>query len=271
MISVPQEFTNNRTTLPYTGKIVGGSSAVNAMMCVRGSVANYDAWGSFWNDSSGWTWEGLLPYFKKAMNFVPPNSDVTAKVNITYDASYWGNEGEVYAGWPSYQYSGTKAMVDAFRELPGVEFPPDSGAGETGVFWYPTHMDPYKVQRSYSRTGHYDNISRDNYHLVTGSKVTKIVLDGTTATGVMFRSNTTAGSVTVSANKEVILSAGALHSPQILQLSGIGPKALLDTANIETVVDLPGVGQNFHDHPRITNMNITCGILPSLNTKHPIL
>jgi len=128
----------------------------------------------------------------------------------------------------------------------------DSGAGIPGLYWYPSFLSPVNKTRSYAKTGHYDNVKRrTNYHLLTGSKVTKILLNGTTAYGVTF-APVAAGSKnisTVKANKEVILAAGAIHTPKIMQLSGLGPKTLLDLANITTAVDLPGVGQNFQDHP----------------------
>jgi choline dehydrogenase len=119
--------------------------------------------------------------------------------------------------------------------------------------------------RSYSRTGHWDGLNRANYDLITHSKVTRIELDGNKATGVVFRpstpdNETLCGDVqytTVKANKEVIVSAGTFHSPQLLQLSGIGPRKLLESAGIETKVDLPGVGQSFHDHTTL-NFLIKC-------------
>jgi choline dehydrogenase-like flavoprotein len=141
-----------------------------------------------------------------------------------------------------------------------VEFAGDSGAGKTGLYWYPQFMDPKSVTRSYGRTGHYDGLNRANYQLLTGSKVTKIVFDGTTATGVAFVAATgsaQAAATTVKARKEVIISAGGIHSPQVLQLSGVGPKKLLDAAKIGTVVDLPGVGQNFQDHT-ILSASFSC-------------
>ncbi len=214
-----------------------------------------------------WTWNGMLPYFRKALNFVPPNDDVAKAANITYNSAFWGNTSGVYAGWPSYQFPGTTAQVEAFREIPGVEFPGDSGAGRPGVYWYPTFMDPKTVTRSYARTGHFGNLNRTNYQVITGSKVARIVFNGTAAAGIAFiqspkaasSGSSTASRATqfVEARKEVILAAGGIHSPQILQLSGIGPKKLLDAANIVTIVDLPGVGQNFQDHPML-QMAITC-------------
>ncbi|KAK3349137.1 hypothetical protein B0T25DRAFT_547318 [Lasiosphaeria hispida] len=249
--SVPQVNLRNRTTAVLAGKVVGGGSAVNAMMTVRGTMEDYNRWGGFFGNQSGWSWEGLLPYFKRALNFVPPNRDVADSAKITYNTSFWGNSSGVYAGWPSFQYPATTITMDSFKGIPGIEFPGDSGAGRPGVYWYPTFMDPKLVARSYARTGHYDSIKRENYHLLTGSKVTRILFNGTTATGAEFTQGKSKQPTTVKARKEVILAAGGIHSPQILQLSGIGPRRLLDSAKINTVVDLPGVGQNFQDHPMV--------------------
>jgi len=257
--SVPQRNLQNRTIAVLAGKVVGGSSAVNAMMTVRGTAADYDRWGSFFSTSSHWSWDGLLPYFKKALNFVPPDAAITKSANITYDTAFWGNTSGVRAGWPSFQFPGTTAQMDSFKGIPGVPFVKDSGSGQPGVYWYPTFMDPVLVERSYARTGHHDvAVKRANYHLVAGSKVTRIVLNGTTATGVSFVpvssgpvSNHTALETVVRARKEVIVAAGGIHSPQVLQLSGIGPRKLLSSAKIETIVDLPGVGQNFQVCDRI--------------------
>jgi len=142
----------------------------------------------------------------------------------------------------------------AFKDIPGVKFPPDSGAGKPGVLWFPTSEDPVTVTRSFARTGHWDGIQRANYETITGSKVIKILLNDNIATGVAFvpSTATTADSTTIKtvrARKEVILAAGTIHNPQILQNSGIGPKDLLRSAKIDLKVDLPGVGYNFQDHP----------------------
>ncbi|KAK5657886.1 hypothetical protein OQA88_2435 [Cercophora sp. LCS_1] len=255
IVSERQTYARNRTTSVMIGKVVGGSSAINAMMTIRGTAEDYDRWGSFFGTNSTWSWKGLLPYFKKGLNFVPPNSGVAKSANITYNTEYWGNTSTVYTAWPSFQYPASTILLEAFRGLPGVEFPGDSGAGKTGAYWYPQFMDPKSVTRSYARTGHWDGLNRANYQLLPGSKVTKILFNGTTATGVTFVQATgraeppvDAPTTTVRVRKEVILAAGGIHSPQILQLSGVGPKKLLEAAKIQTLVDLPGVGQNFQDH-----------------------
>ncbi|KAK0640638.1 hypothetical protein B0T16DRAFT_430758 [Cercophora newfieldiana] len=253
--SVPQINLRNRSTPVMVGKVVGGSSAINAMMTIRGTAEDYDRWGGFFGANSSWSWNGLLPYFRRAVNFVPPNADVTKSAKISYDTSFWGNTSSVFAAWPSFQYPASTVLLEAFRGLPGVELVSDSGGGKPGLYWYPTFMDPKVVTRSYARTGHYDGLNRPNYQLLTGSKVNKILFDGTTAVGVTFvaangRSDTNV--TTVKVKKEVIIAAGAIHSPQILQLSGVGPKKLLDAAKIGTVVELPGVGQNFQDHTTLS-------------------
>jgi choline dehydrogenase len=179
--------------------------------------------------------------------------------SIKYDPSYWGNTSEVHAGWPNFYWPGVTPLVEAFKEIEGVEFPADSGAGQPGVFWFPTFLDPRPLTRSYAETGHYANVNltRSNYHLLINTLVRQILIDDTlTAHGVQFLSaNSTLLNVT--ASKEVILSAGAVHSPYLLQLSGVGPKSLLEAGGIKVRVDLPGVGQNFQDHSSVTALNIT--------------
>ncbi|KAF2194216.1 GMC oxidoreductase [Zopfia rhizophila CBS 207.26] len=252
--SAPNKELENLESTVYIANVVGGSSALNGMQCVRGTTDDYDRWGSFFGNGSTWSWNGILPYFKKGLHFQPPSEEAVDQMpGIKYDEFYWGTTSRLYAGWPSFQWPGIKYQFEVFTELPGVEVPKDSGAGQTGVYWYPTFMDAEgSVNRSYARTGHWDNLNRANYDLITESKVTKIELDGNKATGVVFRPSEVDGEgvefTTVKANKEVILSAGTIHSPQLLQLSGIGPRKLLESAGIEPKVELPGVGQNFHDH-----------------------
>ncbi|KAF9884849.1 hypothetical protein FE257_001192 [Aspergillus nanangensis] len=228
------------------------------MQCVRGTTEDYDRWGGFFGGDSTWSWEGILPYFKKALHFQPPSEHAVEQMpGLEYDTSYWGASSRLYAGWPSFQWPGIKYQWELYKKLPGVKTPEDSGAGQAGVFWYPTYMDAEgTVNRSYAKTGHWDGLNRPNYDLVTWTKVTKIEIDNKKATGVTFRPNTFDEKdwdfTTVAAKKEVILSAGAIHSPHLLQLSGIGPSKLLESARIKPKHHLPGVGQNFHDHTTLT-------------------
>lgn len=158
-----------------------------------------------------------------------------------------------------------KPLIAALSEIKGVLFPPDSGAGQAGVYWFPSLVDPRSYTRSYAGTGHYQNVnaSRPNYHLLTNTLARRILLnDELTATGVEFPSGNSS-LMTVHADKEVILAAGAIHTPHLLQLSGIGPRDILEAAGIEVLVDLPGVGQNFQDHAGLADsVNITCALTP---------
>jgi len=144
-------------------------------------------------------------------------------------------------------------------KVPGVEIPRDGCAGTNGLFWITSSRNPNGTfDRSYARTGHFDNLARPNYELVTGQKVNRILFSGTTAVGLQFVPVGGGEPVVVKATKEVILAAGAIHTPQILQISGVGPKPLLEKASIPVVVDLPGVGQKFQDQAYIGSMVFVC-------------
>ncbi|KAI8316991.1 Dehydrogenase xptC [Colletotrichum sp. SAR11_240] len=271
--SVPQPNLNGRVGTVWIAKQVGGGSSVNAMMNMRGSAEDYDRWATLFGSEAqqgvaDWSWDGMLKSFKKGLHFTEPTPELTDNFDsFKYDASYWGDSSEIYAGWPRFYYPGVKPLVEAFKEIDGVEFPPDSGAGQPGVFWFPTLMDPRTVTRSYAGTGHYlsVNATRPNYHLLLDTQARKLVVDDDlTATGVVFpSSNNTL--ITVNAKKEVILSAGTIHTPHLLQLSGIGPKKVLEAGGIDVRVDLPGVGQNFQDHSSLSAMNITLSKLASIH------
>lgn len=116
--SAPQAELHNASFPVLIGNAVGGSSAVNAMMTVRGTSEDYDRWGRLFRGggsgrSSPWGWDGLLPYFKRAVTFTEPEPAVRDAVGIQYDASYWGDTSPVFAGWPSYQYPGLGELIDS--------------------------------------------------------------------------------------------------------------------------------------------------------------
>jgi choline dehydrogenase len=265
--SVQQQGLKNRTAAVIGGVMLGGSSGVNGMQVHRGMKEDYDGWSAFFGNGSQWGWDDLLPYFKKAWNFHPPGQAVAEENSIKYDESYWGKTSEVHASWPSFAWPMLKTEIAAHAEIDGVEFPPDSGAGEPGVFWYPTSTDPRTMTRSMSRMAHWDDASpRNNYDTLTGHRVFRVLFNGTTAVGVALVPSTASSPDqprTVSARKEIVIAAGTIHTPQVLQASGIGPEAVLTAAGIDVVIDLPGVGSNFQDHPqggiasfRLTNFTI---------------
>lgn len=252
--SIPQPSMNNRRQAVRLGCCVGGSSAVNGMVAVRGTRAEYDAWAELGGPDSTWNWDGVLPYFKRGMHFTPPDAELAEIFNITWNPDSWGQEEDtsVYATFPNWQNPQILPMYKAMAKMPRMQIPIDGASGGNGLFWNPSSLDPETYWRSYARTGHYDKqIQRDNLDVITRHKVRRVLFDGdsTRVNGVEFFSRDNAGvTLTVKAKKEVILSSGTVHTPQILQRSGLGPRKLLEDSKIPVKVAIPGVGQNFQDH-----------------------
>jgi choline dehydrogenase-like flavoprotein len=141
------------------------------------------------------------------------------------------------------------AFWDAMDEM-NINKVQEGALGEPGYFWVPASTDPKYQTRSSARTAYYDPIaSRSNLQVVTGVQVQEIVFATLTAKGVKLLDRTTGKSYTAFADMELILAAGAIHTPQILQQSGVGPASVLKAAGIDVKVDLPGVGNNLQDHP----------------------
>lgn len=136
-------------------------------------------------------------------------------------------------------------QMEAYEEIEGVEFPVDSGAGEPGAFWYPHSANPEQVTRSFALSEHWTGKAtvRDNYETVLGQRVLRVLFEDKVAVGVEYVAAgaiNASGARVVSARKEVIVAAGTIHTPQILEASGIGGSALLEEAGIDVVADLPG-------------------------------
>lgn len=258
--SLPEPGLNNRSFAVTVGKVVGGCSAINAQMFDRGSAADYDAWGDVTGYAGeGWNWQGLLPYFKKSVTFTNPSSSVAERYGYSWDAqTAYGGKGGIQASYPPFQWPSEKLVRTAWTELGVPQQKEGAGGDAYGVFWFPSSQDPKTQTRSYARTGHFDGVAnRSNYHLLVGHKVTEVILgeskDGDRqyeARGVKIQATIgkNASTIEVTSDQEVVLAAGAIHTPGVLQRSGIGPKNVLEAAGITTKVELPGVGQNFQDH-----------------------
>ena len=175
---------------------------------------------------------------------------------MTYDPEAWGNSTPIHAAFPPYQYPRQQIQWKGWAEKEGVDVQEEHANGNAhGLYWVPTAMDPNAAyNRSFAGIGHWLEVRpRSNYHLITEHRVIKVNFEE--AKGVQkaisvvvqprSSSNTT---LVLKACKEIILSAAAVRTPQILQLSGIGPKNMLPDARVEVAVDLPGVGHNFQDH-----------------------
>lgn len=224
----------------------------------RASAADYDAWEQLGNP--GWGFNGLLPYFKKSTTFTPPT--ITGpEFNITYDASYYGTSGPLQASFPNFEFPDVKTIWEAYRSE-GYTSPREHAAGEAvGMLWVPTSLDPKTQTRSDARRTYYDSVkSRSNLKLITGVSATEVLFDGLTAKGVSFNNLADNTSSKVYAKREVIMAAGSVFTPHILQLSGVGPAGSLKAAGIKVKKDLAAVGANLQDHPNVNMMFSTSNL-----------
>lgn len=272
--SVPQPGLNGRTVPMYTANVVGGASLHNAMFFVRGSATDYDAWEKLGN--SGWSWNSLLPYFKKFETFTPPPPELAAEYPISTDLGPHGTSGPIGSSFSTYVFPAIKYFFRGWNAV-GVSSNPQPNAGNVnGAIYGTISIDANNQSRSFAASGYYRPYinKRPNWHLTTGKLVSKIQFNNEKkATGVEYVLRDTKEKRSVSVSREVILAAGAFRSPQILQLSGVGPKSLLDKIGVKTVVDLPGVGYNFQDQPTMfVYVNYTNYPFPSpdwLSAKEP--
>jgi choline dehydrogenase len=247
--TTPQSQLNGRSIHYAQGKCLGGGTGRNAMAYQRGTKGSYDEWASQVGDQS-WSFDSVLPYFQKSCNFTPPNYTKRGGPAIKVDPSAFSVSG----GPLKISYWGYYLPVSAYfrQALDKLGFKEnDAGilAGSLlGYAQYPSTLDPDAMVRDSSQTSFGQAAIQETtlqYYIRTLAK--KIIFDGKTATGVQV---TTAGKTyTLHARKEVILAAGALRSPQLLMVSGVGPQAELQKLNIPVVSNLPGVGQNLIDQP----------------------
>ncbi|TEA21588.1 Dehydrogenase xptC [Colletotrichum sidae] len=250
LLSVPQAGLNNRSSGVQVGLVVGGGSIVNGMAFDRGSKADYDAWAELGNP--GWDWESLFHYFKKSTTFHLPAQEYVDKYNFSYDSSTYG-DGPIQVGFPSWQWPDRDLQREAFLNDIGLPLLEDHGAGgnNVGVAQLPQNHEGKNVTRSTSRSGYYDSVadSRQNLNLLIKHYASKVEFEEKKAVGVNVISRETGETSLIKANKEVILAAGGVSTPRLLQLSGVGPASLLEPLGIDVVADLPGVGANYQDHP----------------------
>ncbi|KAF2134343.1 GMC oxidoreductase [Dothidotthia symphoricarpi CBS 119687] len=251
--SAPNANIDDQSFPVYVGNVVGGGSVINGMALDRASAADYDAWEQLGNN--GWNWNSLLYYFKKSTTFTPPVADNVKNFGITYDSSYYGTDGPIQASFPNFEYPDTKTIWKSFK-AEGIPLPREHAAGTAvGALWIPTALQPKNQTRSQAKNAYYDPVkSRSNLVLITGKRVNEILFDqslltGLKAKGVQFVSRSDQSVKQVYAKREVILAAGAVFTPQLLQLSGLGPKDVLTAAGVKVKKDMPAVGANMQDHP----------------------
>ena len=229
----PQEHVNNRRIYLPRGKALGGCSSTNAMAYVRGNKVDYDEWAAMGN--KGWAYKDVLPYFKKSEN----NEDISNE--------YHGDQGLLNVTFPKYfQTPFANAFIEACKECGIPENRDYNGARQKGAGMFQFTIKNGK-RHSVATAFLKPAFQRSNLTVITKALAKKILLDGDKAIGVEYLSGKKV-SKKVFANKEIILSAGAFQSPQLLMLSGIGDPKELANNNIPVKLELKGVGKNLQDH-----------------------
>jgi choline dehydrogenase-like flavoprotein len=227
----PDPNMNGRKLYWPRGRGLGGSSSINGLIYVRGQPEDYDHWAALGNE--GWGWKDVLPAFIKM------------ETNTRGANEYHGDSGPQWCSDIRAKHELMEAIIGAGEEL-GVPRNDDfNGARQEGVGYY--QLTTRHGWRCSSATGYLRPArKRANLEVKTGAQATRILFEGTRAVGVEFRQD---GQLRqVRAMRGVILSAGALQSPQLLQLSGVGPAELLRRFGLPVVANLPGVGENLQDH-----------------------
>jgi choline dehydrogenase len=228
----PEPFLDNRVMHCPRGKVLGGSSSINGMVWVRGHAKDFDQWQEL--GAKGWSYDDCLPYFTKAESYFQAKDE------------YRSSEGKIGVNNGNQMQNPLyRAFIEAGVQA-GYDSIDDYNAKNQEGF-SPMQMSVKDGVRSSTAREYLDPIkSRSNLTIVTGALVEKVLLEGKQVTGVRFVKQ---GRVReLYATKEVILSAGSIGSPHILQLSGVGDEKILAKAGVETLHHLPGVGQNLQDH-----------------------
>jgi choline dehydrogenase-like flavoprotein len=229
--TVPQPGLDGRRGYQPRGKVLGGSSSINAMVYARGHRSDYDRWAAEGN--TGWGWEDVLPYFRKAEH------------NERGADAFHGTGGPLNVMDLRSPHRFGPVFVEAARQAGYPENRDFNGAEQEGVGLYQvTHRNGERCSAAKAYLA--PNRDRANLHVVTEARATRVLLEGRRAAGVAYRQG--GQERQLRARGEVLLSAGALLSPQLLMLSGIGPADHLRGHGIAVAHHLPGVGRNLHDH-----------------------
>lgn len=229
--TVPQTQLNNRRMWYPQGRTLGGSTSINAMIYIRGNKKDYENWSALGNDD--WGYEQVLPFFRL--------SEHNERLNDVFH----GSSGPMNVTEQIQHNDLSKAFVRAAQEL-GLTFNPDfNGAVQDGVGYY--DVTQRNARRESASTAYLRPArNRPNLTILTHALGTQVTVENGCATGLRY---TVKGKPALAhANREVVLSGGAVNSPRLLLLSGIGPADELRAIGIDVVHDLPGVGKNFQDH-----------------------
>ncbi|WP_034833334.1 GMC family oxidoreductase [Endozoicomonas numazuensis] len=232
--ALAQSTMNNRDIYCPRGKTLGGSSSINAMLYIRGQKQDYDQWADLGNE--GWSFDEVLPYFRKAQNQERGASD------------FHGVGGPLNVADPRSQHCLSEAFIKGAVETGEKENPDFNGAEQEGVGWY--QVTQKGGQRCSSAAAYLHPVmDRPNLTVMTGSHTARVLLNGKKAIGIEIVRGVARRKLF--ARKEVILSAGAFGSPQVMLLSGIGARDKLEPHKIECLHELSGVGENLQEHPDV--------------------
>lgn len=234
--TTPQKGLNGRQGFQPRGRALGGSSAINAMLYVRGVPSDYDAWEK--SGAKGWSWKDVLPYFKKSENNIRGGDDLH------------GGKGPLQVSNPRAPMQINEAFIASANETQIRSNDDFNGPDQEGVGYYQVtqfHEEGREGQRCSAAAAYLHPVmDRPNLKVITKARVSKVLIEEKRAIGVEYL--TGRQKHILNAEKEVILSGGAFNTPQLLQLSGIGNQAELEENGIDCVIDLPGVGENLQDH-----------------------
>lgn len=236
--TVPQKNCVNRSIYWPRGKTLGGSSAINAMCYVRGNAKDYDEWAKLGNE--GWSYKDVLPYFIKLEHF-------EGKLD-----HYHGKQGFLNVTTPVYRNPLMKVFIAAAKQAGYPEVRDYNAATQEGVgYFYVTQKNGQRCSNAHGYLRIAEN--RSNLTIITEAHATKILFDKKRAIGISYQKK--GKTFDIFSARGVILAAGAIGSPQLLLLSGIGPRAHIEKHGIKVIHDLPGVGENLQDH---LDIHITC-------------
>ena len=232
--TTPQHRANGRAIAYPQARVLGGGSSINAMVYTRGNPGDFDAWA---NEAgcAGWSYRDVLPYFRKAED------------NLRLGAPFHGQGGPLGVCDLVYPHFLTRAFVEAAQQF-GIPYNPDFNSDvQAGCGIY--QVTQRGGRRSSTAVSYLrDARGRSNLTVETGCMVTRIVIEGGRAKGVEYLPKGAKTPVVARAESEVIIASGAIGSPKLLMLSGIGPAADLKALGVRVTHDLPGVGQNLQDH-----------------------
>ncbi|NBR39236.1 MAG: choline dehydrogenase [Alphaproteobacteria bacterium] len=227
--------TNGRVIPIPRGKVIGGSSSINGLIFNRGQKMDFDVWAQKGN--RGWSYDDVLPYFRRFESYEGGGNE-----------SYRGQTGEMRITDLSWRDPLCDAFIEGAESI-GIPRNPDyNGEIQEGTS-YIQRTSTGKLRMSAARAFLKPARKRRNLNIITNAHATRILLDGRKATGIAYhRGGANGQKYKVMARREVIISGGTVNSPQLLQLSGIGPAELLRNLGIDVQHDLPGVGENLRDH-----------------------